>query len=172
MAAVGQAEAVQFRKPVEVGVAVVRAGLGGLLVPYVADPLEEEQRQDPALPVRPVDGAAAQDLRAVPEVGLQVLERQATRGHRRRAIRASFACFVTPPLACSPPGRRGRRPWIPPVGADHTRRLGGGAGVRAGGRGETGRVPRSIERRQIVGLRIRRRGGGVTARGGMYNAAE
>ena len=86
VAAVRQREAVQLRKDAQVDVAVRLSGLGRLLVPDVADPLEEQQREDVALPVRPVDGAAAQDLRAVPEVGLQLLQRQRTRGHRGRGI--------------------------------------------------------------------------------------
>ena len=84
VAPVGQLEAVQLGKVAQVDVAVFLPGLGRLLVPDVADPLEEQQREDVALPVRPVDGAAAQDLGAVPEVGLQVLQGPSIRRHGRR----------------------------------------------------------------------------------------
>ena len=86
VAAVRQREAVQFREVVQVDVAVFLPGFGRLLVPDVADPLEEQEREDVALPVRPVDGAAAQDLGAVPEVGLELVEGQHARGHGRPEI--------------------------------------------------------------------------------------
>jgi hypothetical protein len=43
-------------------------GLRGLFVPDVRDALEEEKRKDVGLPVGAVDGAAAQNLGAFPEV--------------------------------------------------------------------------------------------------------
>ena len=48
--------------------------IGRLLVPGVADPLEEQERKDIRLPVGAVDSAPAQDLGAVPEVGFELLE--------------------------------------------------------------------------------------------------
>ena len=48
--------------------------LGGLLVPDVADPLEEEQRQDVALPVGAIDRRATQDVGGFPEVGSDLLQ--------------------------------------------------------------------------------------------------
>ena len=86
VATVRQREAMQLRKDAQVDVAVFLSRLGHLLVPDVADPLEEQQREDVTLPVRPVDGAATQDLSAVPEAGLQILESQWSRGHRRPQI--------------------------------------------------------------------------------------
>ncbi|MEZ4227267.1 MAG: hypothetical protein R3B13_40390 [Polyangiaceae bacterium] len=53
--------------------------LGVLLVPDVADALEEEERQDVALPVGAIDGAAAEDVRGLPKVGFELLERQLER---------------------------------------------------------------------------------------------
>ncbi|MCH2107596.1 MAG: hypothetical protein MK291_13265 [Planctomycetes bacterium] len=43
-----------------------------LFIPDIADPLEEEQRQDVALPVGPIDRRAAQDVGGFPEVGLEL----------------------------------------------------------------------------------------------------
>ena len=106
MAAVRQRETVQLRKDAQVDVPEFRFGLGRLLVPDVADPLEEQEREDVALPVRSVDRAAAQDLRAVPEVGLQLLEGQWTRGHRRPEILYSLLLSGVDPLTRhSLPGR-------------------------------------------------------------------
>ena len=73
VAALGHVEAVNLGEVDRVNVAEELCGLRRLLVPDVADPLEEEQRQDVRLPVRAVDGAAAQDLGAVPEVRLEAL---------------------------------------------------------------------------------------------------
>ena len=69
MAALGDVEAVDLGEVDWVDVAVQLGGLRRLLVPDVADALEEEQRQDVRLPVRAIDGAAAQDLGAVPRAG-------------------------------------------------------------------------------------------------------
>ncbi len=49
----------------------VRDCLGVFLVPDIADALEEEQRQDIALPVGAVDGAAAQDVGGLPQMRFQ-----------------------------------------------------------------------------------------------------
>ena len=43
-----------------------------LLVPHIADALEEEQRQDIAFPVRAVHRAAAQDIGSFPEMRLKL----------------------------------------------------------------------------------------------------
>ncbi len=80
VAALGNVEAVDLGEVDRVDVAEQLGRLGRLLVPDVADPLEEEQRQDVRLPVRAIDGAAAQDLGAVPEVRLEFRQRQR---HRR-----------------------------------------------------------------------------------------
>jgi hypothetical protein len=72
VAAFGNTEAVHLRE-VDRGDVAEQAGcFGGLLVPDVADPLEEQKRQDVRLPVRPIHGATAQDLGAVPEVRLEL----------------------------------------------------------------------------------------------------
>ena len=42
--------------------------LGGFFVVDVADALEEQERKDECLPIRTVDGAAAQYVGAVPEM--------------------------------------------------------------------------------------------------------
>tara|TARA_B100001057_G_scaffold438971_1_gene471818 strand:- start:506 stop:670 length:165 start_codon:yes stop_codon:yes gene_type:complete len=44
---------------------------GVLFIPDIADPLEEQQRQDIALPVGPIDRRATQDVGGFPEVGLE-----------------------------------------------------------------------------------------------------
>ena len=71
----------QLREAGEIDVTVDLPGLGRFLVPDVADPLEEQQREDVALPVRPVDGAAAENLGAPPQLGLQVLQGKLIRQH-------------------------------------------------------------------------------------------
>ena len=58
-----QDEAMQLREVGEIDVAVGLSGLGGFLVPDIADALEEQQWEDVALPVGPVDGAAAPESR-------------------------------------------------------------------------------------------------------------
>ena len=68
MAALRDVEAVDLGEVDRIGVAEERRRFGRLLVPDVGDPLEEEQRQDVRLPVGAIDGAAAEDLGAVPEV--------------------------------------------------------------------------------------------------------
>ena len=67
-------ETVPFREVHRVGISVHRRGRRRLLVRHVADPLEEEQRQDVRLPVRPIDGTAAQDPGAIPEMRLEFLK--------------------------------------------------------------------------------------------------
>ena len=79
-----------------VPVAIESGSLGCFLVPHVADTLEEEQRQDVRLPIRTVHGAAAQDLRAAPEVRLQFLE-----SHYHSMISGS-ASFCWNPTGVSP----------------------------------------------------------------------
>ena len=74
MAAFGDDEAVDLREVDRIDVTEQLGSLGCLLVPDVADALEEEQRKDVRLPVGAVDGTAAQNLGAVPEVGLQLPE--------------------------------------------------------------------------------------------------
>ena len=74
MAGVRQRKAVQLWKDAQVDVAEFFLRLCSFLVPDVADPLEEQQWEDVALPVRPVDGAAAKNLGAPPQLGLQVLQ--------------------------------------------------------------------------------------------------
>ena len=71
VAALGDLEAVDLGEERRVGIAVDLGGLGGLLVPDVADPLEEEQREDVALPVGAIDRGAAQDVGGFPEGGLE-----------------------------------------------------------------------------------------------------
>ena len=85
-----QDEAVQLREVGEIDVAVGLSGLGGFLVPDIADALEEQQWEDVALPVGPVDGAAAQNLGTPPKLGLQVLQGQLIRQHGP-AISYSFS---------------------------------------------------------------------------------
>jgi hypothetical protein len=111
--AVGNAEAVNLREVDWIDVTEERGGLGGLLVPDIADALEEEQRQDVGLPVGAVDGAAAQDLGAVPEVGLQLLEGQGYVGlGLARGSRCSSGV-----VASVPPRPITLQPW-----ADRTKR--------------------------------------------------
>ena len=64
----GIVEAVDLGEVDRVDVAVELRRLRRLLVPDVADPLEEEQREDVGLPVGAIDRAAAQDLGAVPKM--------------------------------------------------------------------------------------------------------
>src|SRR5207249_219979 len=64
VAAIGNNKAVNLREVDWVNVAEEFGGFGSLLVPHVADPLEEQQRQDVRLPVRTIHGAPAQDLGA------------------------------------------------------------------------------------------------------------
>ena len=71
----------QLREVGEIDVAVDLPGLGGFLVPNIADPLEEQQWEDVALPVGPVDSAAAENLGASPQLGLQVLQGKLIRQH-------------------------------------------------------------------------------------------
>ena len=68
VAAVGDLEAVLVLEIL----AVLLDHPGVLFIPDIADPLEEEQRQDVALPVGPIDRRAAQDVGGFPEVGLDV----------------------------------------------------------------------------------------------------
>ena len=81
---------------VRVVLAEVRQHLSVLLVPGVADALEEKQREDVRLPVGTVDRAAAQDVRGLPEVGLEVRERErGRRGERElRHARRSLGVIV------------------------------------------------------------------------------
>jgi hypothetical protein len=46
--------------------------LGSLLVPDIANALEEQERQDVTLPVGAVDGAATEDVGGLPEMILQL----------------------------------------------------------------------------------------------------
>lgn len=68
MAALGDLEAMDLGEERGLGLAEGLGGLGGLLIPDIADPLEEEQGQDVALPVGPVNGTASEDIGTVPEV--------------------------------------------------------------------------------------------------------
>jgi hypothetical protein len=68
VAALGHLEAVLVGEVL----AVLGEHRGVLLVPDVADAFEEEQRQDVGLPVGAIDRAAAQDVRGLPEVGLEL----------------------------------------------------------------------------------------------------
>ena len=52
-------------------IAIGFARLGRLLVPHVRNPLEEEQRQDVALPIGAIDGGAAQGVGGIPQRRLQ-----------------------------------------------------------------------------------------------------
>ena len=76
MAAVGHLEPMGLREVLELAVAVELAGGGGLLVPDVADALEEEERQDVAHPVGAAERAAAEDVGGFPEVGFEGVERE------------------------------------------------------------------------------------------------
>ena len=78
-------EAVDFGERGRIDVAEGLGRFGRLLVPHVADPLEEEQRQDVALPVGAIDGGAAQGVGGVPEGGFQVFV-----GQRHQRIRLRF----------------------------------------------------------------------------------
>ena len=90
VAAVRDVEAVDLGKVNWVNVTEELGGLGRLLVPDVADAFEEKQWQDVRLPVGAIDGAAAQDLGAVPKVGLEVLKGQ---GHFRAPACSSCSEF-------------------------------------------------------------------------------
>ena len=70
VAALGHLEAVLVGEVL----AILGEHRGVLLVPHVADALEEEQRQDVRLPVGAVDRAAAQDVGGLPEVRLELSE--------------------------------------------------------------------------------------------------
>jgi hypothetical protein len=75
-----------------------------LLVPDVADALEEEERQDVALPVRPVDGTAAQDVGRLPQMRLQLGERDWKREPwlaLHRSLRRRFAFAGGMPDVCA-----------------------------------------------------------------------
>ncbi len=47
-----------------------------LFIPLVADPLEDQQRQDVGLPIAAIDRAAAEDVGGFPEMGFQLGEGQ------------------------------------------------------------------------------------------------
>lgn len=66
----GDLEAVRLGELREAWVAVLLDGRAALVVPDVADALEEEQREDVGLEIRRVDGAA-EDVRGLPEVVLE-----------------------------------------------------------------------------------------------------
>src|SRR6266850_1007172 len=91
VATLGNVEAMNFGEIDRINVTKEFRGLRGLLIPYVTDPLEEEQRQDVCLPVRAVDGASAQNLGAVLEMRLELLERQGHVNKRRVWLRAGFS---------------------------------------------------------------------------------
>jgi hypothetical protein len=74
VAAIGNNKAVNLREVDGVNVAEEFGCFGSLLVPHVADPLEEQQRQDVRLPVRTIHGTPAQDLGAVPKVRLEFVQ--------------------------------------------------------------------------------------------------
>ncbi len=76
MVTVRHVEAVDFGEVDWVYITVELGGFSHLLVPDVADPLKEEQREDVRLPIRAIDGAAAQYLGAVPEMRLELLQGQ------------------------------------------------------------------------------------------------
>ena len=60
---------------------------GVLFIPDIADPLEEEQRQDVALPVGPIDRRATQDVGSFPKLGLDIV----TVVHAHKVLLRSFA---------------------------------------------------------------------------------
>ena len=91
VAALRHLEAVLVGKVVAVGL----DHLGALLVPHVADALEEEQGQDVALPVGAIDRAAAQDVRGLPEVGLELVQGQLLAICHRVAPRADSVDVVS-----------------------------------------------------------------------------
>src|SRR5438034_1059191 len=86
--------------------------LGGfrfLFIPDVADPLEEEQRQNVGFPIRAVDGAAPQNLGTVPEMRLEVLKGQR---HLRCDLASSNSVLViqahpATPMSAILAGQRG-----------------------------------------------------------------
>ncbi len=51
-----------------VSVPIKLGGFGGFFVPAVADSLEEQQRENVALPVGAINGGAAEDVCCFPEV--------------------------------------------------------------------------------------------------------
>jgi hypothetical protein len=65
VAALGDLEAVLVGKVFAVGLDRFLE----FLIPHITDALEEQQRQDVALPIRAVHGAAAQDVGGFPEMG-------------------------------------------------------------------------------------------------------
>ena len=73
MTAVGQSEPVCLLEVSRVGIAKELDRFRRLFIPTVTDPLEEQERQDVALPVRPIDGRAAQDVGGFPEGGFEIL---------------------------------------------------------------------------------------------------
>jgi len=74
VAAIRDVEAVDFGEIDRVRIAEDFGGFRGFLVPDIADALEEQQRQDIRFPVRAVNGTAAEDLGAIPEVGFEFLK--------------------------------------------------------------------------------------------------
>ncbi|HEX4566459.1 MAG TPA: hypothetical protein VH138_07485, partial [Vicinamibacterales bacterium] len=78
MTACWDVEAVHLGEVDRISVAEFRGRFGGLFVPHVGDALEEQQWEDVRLPVRPIDGAPAEDLGAVPEVLSQIQSHAST----------------------------------------------------------------------------------------------
>ena len=74
VATFGYLESVDLWEVERVFFAVQLRSFGRLVIPDVADPLEEEQGQDVALPVGQVDGPAALDVGGFPQVRLQIFE--------------------------------------------------------------------------------------------------
>jgi hypothetical protein len=72
VAAVGELEAVDLFEVAGVGVAVELGGFGSFFVPAVTDSLEEEEREDVALPIGAIDGGAAEDVGGFPEGGFEL----------------------------------------------------------------------------------------------------
>jgi hypothetical protein len=76
-----------LRKVDRVDIAKELYRLSGLVVPDIADPLEEEERKDLRLPVRAIDCAAAKDLSAVPQMSPEVLEPSVQRCQFREILK-------------------------------------------------------------------------------------
>jgi hypothetical protein len=68
MAAKWDFETVDFREIDGLSVSEERRRFSRFLVPDVGDSLKEQERKDVGLPVRPVYGAAAEDLGAFPQM--------------------------------------------------------------------------------------------------------
>jgi len=73
VAALGNLEAVDLLEVTGVSFPVEFTRLGRLFVPDVTDPLEEQQRQDVALPVGAIDSGTAQRVGGLPEARLELL---------------------------------------------------------------------------------------------------